>query len=112
MGLNYKDLWDLPNLPHTELIGTFDKDLTGMDQRLVLDEVTVQVRLKNVIPPKKIYSTSSYIYRSSKSFKNKKQQESFLNFAMRLVNDSCKTLVDLGGNDLFLSESLKDSFES
>ncbi len=98
-------LWDLPRFPLTEKFGPFDpsKELS-FDQKLLFCEECGHVQLGNQLSPHLLYTPSEYSFRTSQSKTARSGTELFFSFFNKVRgNRRFSSLLDVGGNDLFLA---------
>lgn len=99
-------LWDLPNFPLTEKYGTYDpqKNL-HFDQQLLICETCGHVQLSAQISPLLLYTPSEYSFRTGQSSSARRGAEIFFSFYEQVKGKkSFHSLLDVGGNDLFLAK--------
>ncbi|TPV61957.1 methyltransferase domain-containing protein [Aestuariibacter sp. GS-14] len=77
-------------------------------------ESCTHCQLKNVVDQKLVYGEGSdYIFRSSQSYSARKSYETFLEFAGKVINnDSMGNVLEVGCNDLYMIQYMKDHFTS
>jgi hypothetical protein len=99
-------IWDLPKLPLTEKLGIFDaKKELCKDQKLLICEHCGHVQLGKQISPQTLYSPSEYSFRTSQSNTARHGTQLFFKFFERIKGpNQFHSLLDIGGNDLFLAK--------
>ena len=103
---DFETVWDLKNLPLTELIGSYNKNINGYDQKLLVSLDDGHVQLGNKIPADELYTKNEYAYRTLSSFKSNNGIKVFLDFCDELIKDkNFDNVVDIGGNDLSLMKN-------
>lgn len=102
-------LWDLPKLPLTEKYGTYDPvEQLHWDQQLLICNGCGHVQLGMQISPEFLYTPSEYSFRTSQSGTARKGTELFFDFFKKIQGDRCfQSLLDIGGNDLFLAKMVQ-----
>jgi SAM-dependent methyltransferase len=101
---------DLPNLPLTDSYATspVTNPLMGLDQKLLYCESCGHGQLESLIAPNTLYGTN-YCFRTSHSSTARKGTEFFISVLNEVSpNRNFKCVLDLGCNDLFLLDLLKD----
>jgi hypothetical protein len=97
-------LWDLPKLPLTEKYGRYNPSAQlQFDQRLAICESCGHVQLGIQLSPHLLYTPSEYSFRTSQSNSARAGSEFFLNFYSAHKSSSAHSLLDVGGNDLYLA---------
>ena len=99
-------LWDLPKLPLTEQYGTYDAiQKLHWDQQLLICTQCGHVQLGIQLAPAFLYTPAEYSFRTSQSKTARMGTEIFYQFFRKLSQGhSYRSLVDIGGNDLFLAK--------
>jgi SAM-dependent methyltransferase len=103
----------LPKLPLTDSYcrHPVDNPLPGIDQRLLYCESCGHGQLETLIAPAVLYG-SNYCFRTSSSATARKGTEFFLSVIKEAAPDrKFRCVLDLGCNDLFLLNLLKDKAE-
>lgn len=106
----FHKLWDLPLLPLTERFGAYsaDKQL-AFNQELLVSLPTGHVQLRNQLDPKILYSSDEYAFRTGDSGTSRNGVDFFLAKLKQFTADqNFKSVVDVGGNDLFVARALVD----
>lgn len=101
---------NLPNLPLTDsyAISPVTNPLMGLDQNLLYCESCGHGQLESLIAPNILYGTN-YCFRTSDSSTARKGTEFFISVLNEVApNRNFKCVLDLGCNDLFLLDLLKD----
>lgn len=80
-------LWELPDLPFTELFGKFDPRFPKVDQGLFIDEEHAHVFLANQVDPRFLYNRDNYAFSTNESPKILAELEFLLSF----IRDSIRT---------------------
>lgn len=73
-------LWELPNLPFTELFGKFDPGFPKVDQGLFIDEEHSHVFLANQVDSRFLYNRQNYAFSTNESPKILAELEFLLSF--------------------------------
>jgi hypothetical protein len=102
-------LWDLPKLPLTERYGLYDsKNQLHSDQQLLICNHCGHVQLGMQISPELLYTPSEYSFRTSQSITARTGTGVFFDFFQKVKgNRDFQSLLDIGGNDLFLSKMVE-----
>lgn len=109
MDKNFINLWDLKNLPLTELMGNYDPSIQNFDQSLIMSSQTGHVQLANKLPSEILYEESDYSYRTGTVFKSNKKIQGFVDFFNKSTSqDNFNCIIDVGGNDLTLAKYLRN----
>jgi hypothetical protein len=105
----FHSLWKLPQLPLTERFGPYSAHHgLAHDQELVISVPTGHVQLRRQLDPKILYTESEYKFRTGASDKAKRDNQFFVEFLKRHAAErKLESLVDVGGNDLFLARALQ-----
>ena len=99
----FEAVWDLKNLPLTELIGSYDKSIGGYNQQLLISNRDGHVQLANQLPVEELYTKQDYAYRTESSFKSNNGVQVYLEFSNKVLRDQIfNNVIDIGGNDLSL----------
>lgn len=99
-------LWELPHLPLTEKYGLFDpSQKLHWDQNLLICNQCGHVQLESQLPPEFLYTPSAYSFRTGESHSAKTGAQVFFNFYHKVCGGrGHSSLLDVGGNDLFLAK--------
>ncbi len=73
-------LWELPELPFTELFGKFDPRFPKVDQGLFIDEEHAHIFLANQVDPRFLYNRDNYAFSTNESPKILAELEFLLSF--------------------------------
>lgn len=105
---DFHSLWKLPGLPLTERFGSYDPNhALVFDQELQISLPTGHVQLRNQVDPKILYSSSEYTFSTGGSAKSRNDVNFFHAFLQQFTAEqSFKSVVDVGGNDLFVIRGL------
>ena len=106
----FHSLWKLPALPLTERFGPYMKNCEDLafDQELVISIPNGHIQLRHQLAPKFLYTASEYSFRTETSKSARIGTNFFVNFLNQIAGDrSFNSLVDVGGNDLFLARKLE-----
>ena len=105
---DFHTLWKLPKLPLTERFGPYSPNHgLDYDQELVISVPTGHVQLKYQVDPGILYTAGEYSFRTGASDKSRADVAFFLEFFKRFAKGrTFNSIVDVGGNDLFLARSL------
>jgi cyclopropane-fatty-acyl-phospholipid synthase len=109
----FHSLWVLPGLPLTERFGPYDPNhKLAFDQELRISLPTGHVQLRYQIDPKILYGNSGYEFRTGGSDKSRRGVEFFLAYLQQCTaGRSYESVVDVGGNDLFVARFMVDKSE-
>ena len=104
-------LWDLPDLPFTEIFGDFDPRFPKVDQGLYIDEEHSHVFLLNQVNPGFLYNRDNYAFLTNESPKILAELEVLLSFitdSMRKVGLSPEGSrgLEFGANTTAFSDKL------
>lgn len=102
-------LWDLPKFPLTEKYGAYNpQNQMHYDQQLLICDQCGHVQLGMQISPKFLYTPSEYSFRTSQSTTARLGTEFFFQFFNKVCGArEYNSLLDIGGNDLFLAKMAK-----
>lgn len=102
-------LWELPGLPLTERFGRYSPERQlAFDQELLISVPTGHVQLGVQLDPAIMYSASEYTFRTGDSQSSRSGVDFFLGYFQKLTNNRVfESLVDIGGNDLFVARKLE-----
>jgi hypothetical protein len=109
-GTFFHNVWDLPQFPLTERFGKYspEKEL-AYDQKLFMCKECGHFQLGYRLRPEILYTSTEYSFRTSTSASARSGVAFFLNFLKGVVQKKTfRSLVDVGGNDLYLAQLLKD----
>jgi hypothetical protein len=99
-------LWDLPKFPLTEKYGPFSpSEQLHWHQKLMICDQCGHVQLGVQLSPRLLYTPGAYSFRTSQSKTAIRGSQLFFDFYQRLSQGrTFQSLVDVGGNDLFLAK--------
>jgi cyclopropane-fatty-acyl-phospholipid synthase len=109
-GTSFHEIWDLPQFPLTERFGKYSPEKKlAYDQKLLMCAECGHVQLGYQLSPEILYTSTEYSFRTSASASARSGVAFFLNFLQSIVKERLfRSLVDVGGNDLYLAQLLKD----
>jgi len=109
-GEDFHSLWKLPEFPLTERFGPFNPNQgLAFDQQLIISLPAGHVQLQNQLDPRVLYSSTDYKFRTGNSQRSRKDVDFFRDYLKKITsNRRFKSVVDVGGNDLFTMRALAD----
>ncbi|MBM3878945.1 MAG: class I SAM-dependent methyltransferase [Verrucomicrobia bacterium] len=104
----FHSLWRLPALPLTERFGPYSPAARlAYDQELVISVPTGHVQLRHQLDPEILYASEQYSFRTGRSQSSRQGVTFFLEYLADLTRArSFASVVDVGGNDLFVARHL------